>query len=219
MALFVAATSDLDRDGDRLDVATLRLDHFASNPIMLAQHDRHTPIGTWEVYLEDGRLMAEPRFASTATAQEYAALVDEEVIRAVSVGFAPDPETTTKNEHGGFDFVGAELCEISLVSVPANPRAIRAKSATDPLIRKENAMTVKKPAAITKTKSEEAPPSETKELDPEALEARLVALEERLAALEAASEPEEKAEGDEEETDEPDDELEEKAFDLLASFI
>ena len=227
--VFVAATSELDRDFDRIDVASLRLDNFTANPILLANHDRDCPLGTWEVSVEGGQLLASPRFASTAKAQEWKTLVDEGVIRGVSVGFRPSDDSP-KNAEGGRDFHGAELLEISLVTIPANPSALRVKGGNSDTaasyLHKDFAMTIQTkptapaPAPVTKN---EAPPEEAAKDAGEAIAAlteSLAALGARVDALEAALADQAKAaeeqETDDEEASEEDPTDEEKSLDVLS---
>jgi HK97 family phage prohead protease len=121
--------SDLtpDRYGDRVFVAGMKLDRYQQNPIMLFDHNHALPVASGKVWTQGTELYVSPTFTrSSAKGREVENLVDEGVIRTVSVGFLP--LKTEPNEFGGLDYLESELLEISFVSVPANPNALRVKS-------------------------------------------------------------------------------------------
>ena len=96
------------------------------NPILLFEHNHALPVGTGEVWAEGSELFVAPTFTrSSAKGREVENLVDEGVIRTVSIGFLPS--RAEPNEFGGLDYLEAELLEISFVTVPANPNALRVK--------------------------------------------------------------------------------------------
>ena len=65
------------------------------------------------------------RRARPTRIDEIRALVEADILRAVSVGFLPrQSEPLTKNGGGGLRFQQTELVETSLVSIPANPNAL-----------------------------------------------------------------------------------------------
>lgn len=125
---FVASTETVDSHGDVIDQASWNLKDYLANPIVLYAHDsRELPIGKSVLTaVRDGKLEATIRFSkSTQKANEVWALVEEDVLRAVSVGFRP--------VDGGYEMRGGEevwvwrrsiLKEISVVPIGSNPDAL-----------------------------------------------------------------------------------------------
>jgi len=122
--LFIASDETVDRYGDVVKVDGWDLSNFHRNPIVLWGHDPMLPIGTAKVSKREKQLVAKITFASTPAAQEKRALVEEGVLRAVSVGFAVNDDGFEPREGGGYTFTSQELLEISLVSIPANAGAL-----------------------------------------------------------------------------------------------
>ena len=131
---FIAATSNLARDGMVIDAAGWKLDNYLASPVVLWSHDymgNHPPIGRAEnVRVADGQLLCDIVFDS---ADPFAAEVERKVndgfIRAVSVGwdtleFQPDD---ANNPWGGGKVMSAELLDISVVNVPGDPGALKAR--------------------------------------------------------------------------------------------
>lgn len=125
------STETLDRYGDIITAAGWDLTAFRRNPIALYQHRANEPIGTWsDVRIENKQLRGRLNLAAPGTSQridEVRAMVDQRILRAVSVGFVPtaDPEPLDEdNPWNGLKWVGQELLECSLVSMPANPDAL-----------------------------------------------------------------------------------------------
>lgn len=123
-ASFVLASSNLDRDYDTIEPSALgRAASKNSNLLCLWQHKRDQPIGSWRNLKADGaRLTGDLNLASTNMGQMVKQLLDEEVPLAASIGFYGDGEP---NDFGGINFTDIELLECSVVSIPANPEAIR----------------------------------------------------------------------------------------------
>ena len=124
---FVLSTNTPDRDGDIILQDGWQLENFQKNPIALWQHDYKAPVGNWEnIRLEAGKLLADLKLGSTRLAQMTKQLIDDGVLRAVSVGFKPlDYEPLEDgNPMKGWLIKSAELLEASLVSVPANQEAL-----------------------------------------------------------------------------------------------
>lgn len=132
--LFVMSDETVDRMGDVIEAAGWQLVNFQRNPIALWEHRGSQPIGIWEnVRVEGKRLVGRLKLAAAGTSaqiDELRALVEQRILRAVSVGFLPsayEKILDKQNEWtGGFKFTKAELLECSLCSVPANPAAIQA---------------------------------------------------------------------------------------------
>jgi HK97 family phage major capsid protein/HK97 family phage prohead protease len=128
---FVLSDETVDRMGDIVSADGWVLGNFKKNPIALFGHDSRFPIGTWtNVRVEGGKLIARLALAARGTSarlDELISLVEQGILRAVSVGFIPlksepiDPE----RKYGPQRYLKQELIETSLVSVPANPAALQ----------------------------------------------------------------------------------------------
>jgi HK97 family phage major capsid protein len=127
---FVLSDSTVDSYGDTVDPNGWELGRFLKNPIALFGHSSGFPIGTWEnVRVEGGKLKGRLVFAKEGTSariDELRRLVEQKILRAVSVGFLPlDAEPKDpKRPWGPQTYKRQELLETSLVSVPANPAAL-----------------------------------------------------------------------------------------------
>lgn len=127
---FVLSDATVDRYGDVVDPAGWSLANFKKNPIALFGHSGGFPIGKWaDVRVEGGRLVGRLVLAAKGTSSrldEIISLVEQGILRAVSVGFRPlksEPIDPAK-PWGAQRYTKSELLETSLVSVPANPAAI-----------------------------------------------------------------------------------------------
>lgn len=125
----VASSSVVDRQGEIIEQTGWDLKNFKQNPIMLWMHDHTKPLGkatrVWLDRTGPKPILKFKGVISDATEWGRAAkqLIEEGILNSFSVGFRAmdiDDNTITK----------AELYEISLVTVPANPEAriIAAKS-------------------------------------------------------------------------------------------
>lgn len=137
---FVISDGSLDRHGTRINPNGWNLDNFKRNPIALFVHDSDFPIGKWEnVRAESGKLIGTLKLAAKGTSariDELISLVEQGILRAVSVGFRVlEFGVAGKSQ---FDFEKQELLEVSLVSVPSNTNALakaRAMHISEPTIR------------------------------------------------------------------------------------
>jgi HK97 family phage major capsid protein/HK97 family phage prohead protease len=124
---FVLSDATKDRMGDIIDPKGWQLDNFKSNPMALFNHNSSFPIGTWEdVKVQGGRLIGKLKLAARGTSDridEIISLVEQGILRAVSVGFSPIERKPL--DDGGIRFTKQELLETSLVSIPANPAAVQ----------------------------------------------------------------------------------------------
>jgi HK97 family phage prohead protease len=132
---FVLSDATVDSYGDIVDPNGWELSRFRKNPIALFGHSHKDPIGTWaDVRVEGGKLKGRLMFAKEGTSariDELRRLVEQRILRAVSVGFrALEAEPIDpKLPWAGTKYKKQELLETSLVSVPANPAALsQAKS-------------------------------------------------------------------------------------------
>ena len=124
---FVLSDATVDRYGDVIEAEGWDLRWFKRNPIALFGHSGDFPIGTWEdVRVEGGKLIGKLKLAAEGTSpriDELRRLVQQKVLKAVSVGFKP-VESEPMGQRGGVRYLKQELLETSLVSVPANPAAL-----------------------------------------------------------------------------------------------
>jgi len=134
---FIASDESVDRYGDIIRVAGWDLANFRNNPVLLFGHDSRSIIGRVpEIGIEGRQLIATCEFrpeGDSELADDIWRGVQGDFIRATSVGFLPTvepkPIRAEPDEDGyaqitGFEFIGQELLELSVVSVPANPQAL-----------------------------------------------------------------------------------------------
>jgi HK97 family phage prohead protease len=120
----VISDETVDRVGDVMVAKGCDIAEYLGNPIVLAQHDPHKPIGrgTIEIKADRVELLVEfPPAGVSQLADEYCGLAKAGVINAGSVGF--DPVESEPRKGGGWRYLRWKLMETSLVSVPANPNA------------------------------------------------------------------------------------------------
>ena len=131
---YVASDETTDRYGDVVRVDGWDLKNYRKNPIVLFVHQKDNPDGiASKVWIEGKKLMVRIKLAEEGTSDfidTLRKLVKQKIVRAVSVGFMPTVEPKyirdEKNEYiTGMEFVGQELLENSLVTVPANPSALQ----------------------------------------------------------------------------------------------
>lgn len=126
---FVMSDGSVDRVGDVIEPAGWQLDEFQKNPVALFSHMSSSPIGVWEnVRVEGGKLLGRLKLAAHGTSErvdEIISLVQQGVLRAVSVGFRPIVQEPIPGSSGGIRFLQSELLEASLVAVPANANALQ----------------------------------------------------------------------------------------------
>lgn len=135
---FVLSDGSRDRHGTRINPNGWDLSHFTKNPMALFGHNSDFPIGRWEnVRAEGGKLVGTLRLAAKGTStriDELISLVEQGILRAVSVGFSVIREGDGKR----WEFEQQELHEASLVSVGSNKNALamaRAMQISEPTIR------------------------------------------------------------------------------------
>ncbi|MGZ6316309.1 MAG: HK97 family phage prohead protease [Anaerolineales bacterium] len=117
-----------DRYGDVISADGWDLRNFSKNPICLWNHHSDIPIGTWEnIRVQDGALRGHLKMAPAGTSpkiDELRALIEANILRAVSVGFVPLESKPRPNSNRGELYLKQELIECSLTSTPANPSAL-----------------------------------------------------------------------------------------------
>lgn len=140
----VASDETVDRYGDIVRVSGWELDAYKKNPIVLFGHSSRDPVGTAEVYVTGKKLIADITLAAPGTTpmvDAVRALVDQKILKAVSVGFQPTKEPNDivdpiTKQWTGYEWVGQELLENSIVSIPANPNALTLARSFSPEIRR-----------------------------------------------------------------------------------
>lgn len=119
----IASTEATDRDGEVIKQSGWDLTNFNRNPVLMLMHNyQEFPVGKiTSIKVADGKLTFTALFTeATQKAIEAYTLVKEGILSAFSVGFIPreyDPKNNSV-------ITKAELLEISLVPVPANPEAV-----------------------------------------------------------------------------------------------
>lgn len=127
---FVLSDATVDRYGDVVEPDGWDLRNFKRNPIALFAHQSDFPVGTWaDLRVQGGKLLGRLVLAAKGTSarlDELIALVEQDILRAVSVGFRPIKQEPMDKDrpYGGQRYLRQELLETSLVSVPANPAAV-----------------------------------------------------------------------------------------------
>ena len=127
---FVLSDATVDRYGNIVEPAGWDLTNFLANPIALFGHSNNFPIGRWsDVRVEGGKLIAKLNLAAKGTSariDELISLVEQGILRAVSVGFRPMAAQPINKDkpYGPQRYTRQELLETSLVAVPANPAAV-----------------------------------------------------------------------------------------------
>jgi HK97 family phage prohead protease len=127
--VFRISSEVVDRHGDRVKQDGLKTENHARNPVLLWNHQHWEPaIGTAKVYRgADGAWYMEPAFDGIGELSETVkAKVEAGTLRTCSIGFRVIKYAF--NEEGGFDIEEAELTEVSITNVQANPDAERVKN-------------------------------------------------------------------------------------------
>jgi HK97 family phage prohead protease len=122
---FVLSSSDVDRDDDTISADALKNAITGKKTLItLWQHKQDQPIGFWEnLRVEGKRLLGDLRLASTNLGLMVKQLLDDDVPLGASIGFMGSGEWDEKRN--GINWKDIELFECSVVSVPANPNAMR----------------------------------------------------------------------------------------------
>jgi HK97 family phage prohead protease len=129
----IASDGSIDLMGDILEPRGAELDQYRKNPIVLAQHASDAPIARCSyIGVENAAVAATIDFPPAGTSErsdEYLALLKAGVLNAVSVGFLPIDREPLRDT-GGWRYRRWSLLELSIVSVPANPRPWSSSGAT-----------------------------------------------------------------------------------------
>lgn len=123
---FVVSDGQVDRHGDSLNPNGWQIENYMKNPVVLFGHNyKDLPVGkTLKIWVENGQeVLARMKFAKHDFAKKVWDLIEGEFLNATSVGFIP----LKLDEEGQYTWSNMELLEISVVPVPANPRALGKK--------------------------------------------------------------------------------------------
>ncbi len=132
----VFANEHVDRGGPDIVLKGLSLTNYRRNPIVLFNHMTSDPIARslkiTKDQPSDGKMQATFRFGSFARATEMEQAWDDGIIRAASIRWRSikteridDEETPDFWTGAGLRDIKSELLEWSLVSIPADPDAVR----------------------------------------------------------------------------------------------
>ncbi len=120
-----ASTPAVDREGEVIlpEALAASLQQYMENPIVTYAHDWLNPIGrTVEARASDAGLWVRIQLGRTARAREVWQLVEDRILRSLSIGFNADPADGFERD-GIWYWRRIELLEISIVPIPANPQA------------------------------------------------------------------------------------------------
>ena len=123
----IASTPTPDRSGDIFEP----LGATFSNPIpLLYQHDKERPVGLATLTATADGIRFEATLPEITTpgiardrVEEVWDLIGAGLIRAVSIGFRPLADGVKRLKSGAAHFLKTEICELSLVTIPANVEA------------------------------------------------------------------------------------------------
>lgn len=129
---FIVSDESVDRTGDVIRAKGWNFKTYKTNPIVLFGHDHSLPIGiSTRIWQEGTKTLAEMKIADEGTSSfidTVRKLLKQKILRTTSVGFKPNTQPNyiqdKSGEITGFEFVGQDLLEISIVAVPANANAI-----------------------------------------------------------------------------------------------
>jgi len=134
---FIGSDETIDRDGEVIKVDGWQLANYKKNPVVMYGHDHWSPpVGkSIRTYKEDGKLKFKVQFAKEGVyplADVVRGLVDDDILKSVSVAYRAiareyptDENGKTKKEKPRVITTKAELYELSIVNVGANPAALR----------------------------------------------------------------------------------------------
>lgn len=106
----------------------MRLNRFLDNSVMLFNHIQNEIIGSWDtnsIIQNSEYIEMQPVFSSTAKDKET--LYNENHLKAASISFAFEDGDWYTDENDIMHIVGGDILEVSLVSIPADGKAIKNK--------------------------------------------------------------------------------------------
>ena len=122
----IASTGIKDRMGESIDPNGWDLENYKKNPVLLFAHKyNELPVGkVLDIRKTSEGLYIKGQVVSgIELADQVWTLVENGVLRALSVGFLPRKYNQGEKDNP-YDIIEAELLEISFVPVPANPEAL-----------------------------------------------------------------------------------------------
>lgn len=120
-----ASTPAVDREGEVVLPTALAaaLAHYMRNPLVTYAHDWLNPVGrTIEARASEAGLWVQMQLGRTARAREVWQLIEDRILRSLSIGFNAGPEDGYERD-GVWYWTRIELLEIAVVPIPANPYA------------------------------------------------------------------------------------------------
>lgn len=134
-AKFIMTAEVVDRYGDIVVTKGGDTTEFEKNPVALWAHDsRDFPIGMWsdlkKISGTPKRMEGNINLTAEETTEEadtVAKLLEQDMIRACSIGFMPKAWEVMRDDKErfiGYKFLEWELLECSVCSIPANPAAL-----------------------------------------------------------------------------------------------
>ncbi len=138
--VFVANSGQPDIIDDVLVAEGVDLKRFNANPIVSYMHtatfssNPDSVIAKGKVWVKDGMLMLGiVKYDDNDLAKEVKRKIDNDMLNAVSVSFMPkDGEYKTIDGKERFMITKSELLEVSVVTIPADPKAVKVKSIEAP---------------------------------------------------------------------------------------
>lgn len=152
--VFVANSGQPDSVNEVIPVGAWNLDRFKSNGVVLYNHAGYwgnnpdDVIAKGSAFAEGENLMIGiNKYDSTDHAQEIKRKVSDGFLNTVSVGFIEKSpgEIVTIGDQQVYKYSNVELLEVSIVNMPADPKATRVKSIG-------NTITAPTPVEVEKTK-------------------------------------------------------------------
>ena len=177
----MASTSAEDREGDTIE-PTAFADSLGGRLKLLFNHKQDVPIGKIvRAEIKETGLWIEAKLASgTEKANEVWSLIEQGILDSFSVGFIPtawELISPKSGDYGPKRFTKADLLEVSVVTIPANPNAVM-----DGTSMAMEAVVTRQFAERASQLAQELGPMQERHL--EKVVAR--AVEERLSAIEQA---------------------------------
>src|SRR5882762_7149163 len=128
---FCITTGSVDRVNDTINPDGWDFRAWLVNPVVMPFHAHDEwPIARGSNLRRRGNgWLADFTFAETPEGDTVLALVDAGIVNACSVGFRV-LESTYDSQRGGTNFIRQELCEVSVVPVPANAEALVQRAQT-----------------------------------------------------------------------------------------
>jgi HK97 family phage prohead protease len=140
---FRASTAAVDRQNEVIDQQGWDLGAYKANPVILDSH-RYGSIDdilgkASRVEVMPEGLEIDVQFAPTAKGQMAQQLVEDGMLRTVSVGFRSKGRRPGQRSGEPMTHTAMELLEVSMVAIPANREAVRLRGVEDEVMHEEKA--------------------------------------------------------------------------------